>query len=133
MALTDKVRGEKPVITVVNKSDLPARLDAGKLGDAGHLALSCREDIGAVKERLTEILDGMSESSEQILISKRQIGQVEATLNAIGEAFAPLERGELEIFSFHINEAIMSLSAISRPYEHDQMLDEMFGNFCLGK
>ncbi len=132
-SLIDEVSGNKPVITVINKSDLPAEFDIGMLQQDAPVSLSCRGDISPLKARLTDVLDGMSDSSEQILISKRQIAQVEMTLRALSDALAPLMRGELEIFSFHINEAIASLSAISRPYEHDQMLDEMFGNFCLGK
>ena len=30
-------------------------------------------------------------------------------------------------------EGLEQISAITRPYENDQMLDVMFGEFCLGK
>jgi tRNA modification GTPase len=51
----------------------------------------------------------------------------------IKEAFDPLEDQELEIFSFHLNEAVKAISSITRPFENDEMLDKMFGSFCLGK
>lgn len=41
--------------------------------------------------------------------------------------------GDFEIFSLHINEAIKCLESITKPYNYDEMLDKMFGNFCLGK
>jgi len=51
----------------------------------------------------------------------------------IQEAFIPLEDQELEIFSFHLNEAVKEMASITRPFENDEMLDKMFGSFCLGK
>ena len=61
------------------------------------------------------------------------LNEVKSTIKNIQEASAPLEKGELEFFSYHINEALENISNITRPYEHDQMLDVMFGSFCLGK
>ena len=68
-----------------------------------------------------------------MLISARQIHAVEATVRAIEESFEPLEEGELELFSFWLNEAVKQLNSITRPFENDEMLEKMFGSFCLGK
>ena len=67
------------------------------------------------------------------LVSKSQVIAVQDTLNNINESKALLETGELEFFAHHINEALQNISKITRPYENDQMLDVMFGEFCLGK
>lgn len=67
------------------------------------------------------------------LISKRQVDAVEQTLFHINESTTPLQTGELEFFAYHITEALENISNITRPYENDQMLDVMFGAFCLGK
>jgi tRNA modification GTPase len=67
------------------------------------------------------------------LVSKRQVDSVSQTLFHINEACSPLSTGELEFFAYHINEALENISNITRPYEHTQMLDVMFGSFCLGK
>lgn len=125
--------GQKPLIVALNKSDLPPRFDETKLEGFESVRISCKGEISHLKDAIIRILDGMHDSSEQILISKRQIDMVEKTIASIDGSIDPLRRGELEIFSFYINEAIADISAISRPYEHSQMLDEMFGNFCLGK
>jgi len=39
----------------------------------------------------------------------------------------------LELFSYQIRDAIGHISRITHPYENDEMLDQMFGEFCLGK
>ena len=51
----------------------------------------------------------------------------------IDEAGEPLASQELEIFSFHLNEAVKEMASITRPFENDEMLEKMFGSFCLGK
>ena len=79
------------------------------------------------------ILDSNTHSDEMTLISKRQISSVENTLYNIELSKTPLNSGELEFFAHYISEALEHISAITRPYENDQMLDVMFGEFCLGK
>jgi tRNA modification GTPase len=44
-----------------------------------------------------------------------------------------IKKGEFEFFAYHINEALKHISNITKPYEYSQMLDVMFGEFCLGK
>jgi tRNA modification GTPase len=66
-------------------------------------------------------------------ISTRQIEAVRYTLVEIIEAIEPLGDQDLEIFSFHMNQAIHAMASITRPFDNDEMLDKMFGSFCLGK
>ncbi len=84
-------------------------------------------------ELLKNIMDTTNSSDEIMLISQRQILAVQNTLTNIEEALIPLQDQELEIFSFHLNEAVKEMASITRPFENDEMLDKMFGSFCLGK
>ncbi|HHS92803.1 MAG TPA: tRNA uridine-5-carboxymethylaminomethyl(34) synthesis GTPase MnmE, partial [Campylobacterales bacterium] len=61
------------------------------------------------------------------------IEAVEKTKEAILEAKRPLLNGELEFFSYHLQDAIKALSSISKPYDSEEILDKMFTEFCLGK
>ena len=54
-------------------------------------------------------------------------------MREIEAAQMPLQMGELEIFAFHLNEAIRHIASITRPMESSELLDRMFGEFCLGK
>ena len=42
---------------------------------------------------------------------------------------ASSDLGELEFFAHYITESLEQISSITRPYENDQMLDVMFGEF----
>ena len=121
----------KEIIKVVNKSDLDSQLDKTRIGQ--FIELSTKEDINPLIRQIETILDSNTHSDEMTLISKRQVQSVEDTLNNINLSLMPLESGELEFFAHHITEALEAISNITRPYENDQMLDVMFGEFCLGK
>ena len=130
MDLIEVYAKEKEVIYVKNKIDLPQKLD---LGIAFDVEVNTKESVEALIQKLGEILDASNVSDEVMLISARQIQAVEATIRSIEESFEPLEDGELELFSFWLNEAVKELNSITRPFENDEMLDKMFGSFCLGK
>ena len=97
------------------------------------LKLNSKDSVTSLIESLQNIMDRSNSSDEIMLISQRQIMAVENTLNNIEEALLPLQDQELEIFSFHPNEAVKEMASITRPFENDEMLDKMFGSFCLGK
>jgi tRNA modification GTPase len=97
------------------------------------LELNSKENVDKLMEYLENYLDTKNASDEIMLISQRQIGSIEDTLKNIQDAIIPLQDGELEIFSFHLLEATKAISSITRPFENDEMLDKMFGSFCLGK
>ena len=121
----------KEKIVILNKSDLENKFDKSILDE--HISLSTKEDINPLIKKLENILDNNSHSDEMTLISKRQVDSVNQTLFHIVQAREPIQTGELEFFAHHINEALQNISNITRPYEHSQMLDIMFGEFCLGK
>ena len=125
--------GEREVIVAVNKSDLPRRFDATPLSRFDPVDVSATMGFERLTERLEEILDSVGRGEELMLISARQVEAVEQAEQAVERAAIPLKRGELEFFSYHIEEAVKHLSSISKPYENEEILDKMFGEFCLGK
>ena len=122
---------EKEIIRVLNKSDLSNKFEKSKLAD--FIQLSTKEDINPLICKIENLLDSNTHSDDMTLISKRQVDEVEKTLFHINESSIPLQTGELEFFAHHITESLEHISNITRPYENDQMLDVMFGAFCLGK
>jgi tRNA modification GTPase len=121
----------KEILTVLNKSDLENKFDKTKIEN--FIELSTKDDINPLIKKIEMILDSNTHSDEMTLISKRQIISVENTLYSINLSKNPLESGELEFFAHYITDALEQISSITRPYENDQMLDVMFGEFCLGK
>jgi tRNA modification GTPase len=124
---------QKETIVLINKSDLEQRFDQESLQRYHPITYSCKEKSTFLFEKLQEILDTKSSYSDQILISSRQVTEVENALSYLQASKISLQSGELEIFALEVNRAILSISAITKSFENDEMLDKMFGSFCLGK
>jgi tRNA modification GTPase len=123
----------KEIIVILNKADLKNSFDRARLNGYDYIEQNSKESADALVALLKNVMDKSNGSDEMMLVSLRQIDAVKKTLEAINEAKEPLKDQELEIFSFHITEAINAMNSITRPFETDEMLDRMFGSFCLGK
>jgi tRNA modification GTPase len=124
---------QKHVIAAINKSDLPAKFEREKLAAWHPVEVSAKKGFIRLTEALEAVLDAVGEGDDLMLISARQIEAVTAAREAIMEAKRPLMQGELEFFSYHLQEAVKAISSISKPYDSEEILDKMFGEFCLGK
>ncbi|MDQ7044225.1 MAG: tRNA uridine-5-carboxymethylaminomethyl(34) synthesis GTPase MnmE [Sulfurimonas sp.] len=129
--LLKSVENSKQTIIVKNKKDLEEKFLFPSL--EFDLELNSKDDVSSLVAVLEEIMDRSNSSDEIMLISSRQISAVEETMKNIQESFLPLEDQELEIFSFHLNEAVKEMARITRPFENDEMLDKMLGSFWVGK
>jgi len=124
---------DKECIVAINKSDLPRELETASLDIFDPIEISAKHQFQNLTQALEKRLDGIGQSDDLMLISARQIEAVEQSHREIDQAYIPLEQGELEFFSYHLQEAVKHLSSITRPYDNEEILDKMFGEFCLGK
>ncbi|SFV56864.1 GTPase and tRNA-U34 5-formylation enzyme TrmE [hydrothermal vent metagenome] len=132
LSIVEKYK-DKHCIVAINKTDLECKLDKEKLEKFNPIEVSAKKGFERLTQRMEELLDSIGEGEELMLISARQIEAVKVAKNAILEAKVPLLEGELEFFSYHLQEAVKAISSISKPYDSEEILDKMFGEFCLGK
>lgn len=131
LSLIKSDASDKHILYVKNKIDLEPKFS--DIDIKFDMELNSKESVDELVKALENIMNITNSSDEMMLISQRQISAVENTLKNIEEALFPLQDQELEIFSFCLNEAVKEMASITRPFENDEMLDKMFGSFCLGK
>ena len=124
---------DSQVLIVLNKIDRAKNTNLEQFNGFEVVKISAKESVEPLIEKIEELLNSLSKSDELMLISTRQIESVTKAFKEIEESREPLLNNELEFFSYHINSAIEALNEITRPYRHEEMLDKMFGEFCLGK
>ena len=124
---------DKEIIVALNKSDLEQKFDIENLKKYTPIGVSAKYNFRELTDKLEALFDNIGSDEELMLISTRQIEAVERTKEAILDAKEPLLNGELEFFSYHLQDAITALGSISKPYDSEEILDKMFGEFCLGK
>ena len=120
-------------IVALNKCDLPQILDDDRIESLSPVRISAKNDFAPLMEEMRKRLDELGGDMEIMLTTARQMEAVERCRDEIEYSIPPLERGELELFSFHMNEAVKSISSITKPMQSEEILDRMFGEFCLGK
>ena len=124
---------DKHIIVALNKIDLKQKLQMPESNNFDIVKVSAKKEFVKLTEKLEKLFDSIGEGEELMLISARQIEAVTKAKHSIDEAKTPLLDGELEFFSYHLQEAVKYISSISKPYDSEEILDKMFGEFCLGK
>jgi len=134
ISLLEKYHDQKEIVVILNKSDKDSnKIDKNIFNRYETIIFNKDKDIKEIIEKIKSILDNSSAEDELILSSKRQIDAVQKANEAIKLSIENLEIDELELFAYNINDAIQAISSITQSFERDEILDKMFGNFCLGK
>ncbi|AIA29645.1 tRNA modification GTPase TrmE [Mycoplasmopsis californica] len=127
--VTDLARQyNKEVIKVYNKNDL---IDA----PAGTISISVNEG------KITPLLDALAHKFTQIdldnaeyLTNARQLSLIKKAHKSVQNALNALENNiYADMVIVDINEAWQNLSDIAGRADNEDLLDDMFKNFCLGK
>lgn len=133
------------LIIALNKSDLESKLDLKSLeplikpldSSVEILkvnALDSKATLQTLKTALSKKLESSKINENGVILSAAfQIDSAFKTLSNLKESKVFLETNELELFSFHINEALRNLGEITSPFLNEEVLDSMFSEFCLGK
>lgn len=122
---------DKNIVIALTKSDLPQILDTQLLSKYETVFVSkFKQNIDLI-DNLNKQLKTLDLYEGTTLVGHRQISSLELALNSIDKA--SIVTDELELFSYNITEAIDELSNIVNPPVYDELLDTIFGTFCLGK
>jgi tRNA modification GTPase len=132
LTLLQNYKTSKQILMVLNKIDLPNHFDTQRLV-TDFIALSYQNEPHELTQKLEIILDQTTVDDSIMLTSTRQIEAVKKAYENVESSYQLLGEGELELFAFHINEAIHSISSITTAFERDEILEKMFSSFCLGK
>ena len=121
---------EQKIFFVLNKTDLKPKFNAPKGYE--FIKICTKNSLAPLINELSKHLDSL-DSEDFIVSNALLIGACESASVAIQRASELLSEQNLELFAFECNEAIKTIAKFTREFESDEILDEMFGTFCLGK
>lgn len=130
---------ERNVLIVLNKSDLTPVVAEKDLGQYGHPVLSLSagtgEGLEALKEQLLSLaLSHADTASSALLTNTRHIELVRQSREALKRALDSIEAGmPVDCAVVDLREAWDLLGSITGDTVHDDMVEEIFSRFCLGK
>ena len=137
--LIRKYRGKNSLI-VLNKSDLPRKLEAGKIkelaGSSPVVEVSALKgrNIDKLRSRLSALFAPGAGKEEEIILHARQKDSLQAILDALRRARALLAgRHSEEVYAEEIRTAIRLVGELTGEVRAEEILDDIFGRFCVGK
>ena len=132
----------KEAIIIINKLDLPKRIDMEEVERlaAGRkiIMASIKEDQGIdeLEKAIGEMFfSGSIESGDLTYVSNaRHISLLNAALKSINDALAGIEMGiPIDIVQIDMTKAWETLGEIIGERIHDELINQLFSQFCLGK
>lgn len=137
LEVIERVGGRKAIF-VVNKSDLPRRLDPGIFAGRDAVGISARTGEGIEllrSEILRRTLTRSTESREGALVTNlRHKVLIAESLRALEESLSTMTGGgPLEIAAVGLRSALDSLGEIVGAVTTDDILNRIFRDFCIGK
>ncbi|MBQ8193324.1 MAG: tRNA uridine-5-carboxymethylaminomethyl(34) synthesis GTPase MnmE [Bacilli bacterium] len=127
---------DKKKIIVVNKIDLESNLDKSILDNYIEISVKEGTGINKVKEEIKRLFNiGELETSDMTYLSNaRSISLLHKTMNSIEEAMNEIQLcSPIDIVEFSLKDAWNSLGEVIGETYTDELLDELFSRFCLGK
>ena len=133
--LLDKTKNKKRII-VVNKIDLETKLDKSLLDN--YIEISAKENIGIdkIKNEIKRLFNiGEISSNDMTYLSNaRSIALLKKSLNNINEVIEEINNDNpIDIVELSLKDAWNNLGEVIGETYTDELLDELFSRFCLGK
>lgn len=133
---------DKKRIIVLNKQDLPARLDTAallQLVDADEIiktAIPTSDGMDALDERIAKLFFGGIENSQgTVMVSNaRQIGLLRQASKSLDAVMAGIHAGmPIDLVQIDMTAAWDKLGEITGESAPDELITQLFSQFCLGK
>lgn len=130
---------EVPAVAVINKTDLPRKLDEqeirSQVGRVVTMSAASGDGLAKLEEALAELL-GTAEldPAAAMLATERQREAAQSCLVCLEEAAAALEDGmTLDAVTVSIEDAVRHLLELTGERVSEAVVDQVFHRFCVGK
>lgn len=126
----------KKRIIVVNKEDLVKKIDLSKLSDYILISSFNEEDINKLEKMIKEKcnLEDINNLDASYIGNARQVSKLKQAHKAIIDSINSININQpIDIIGLDINLAWKTLGEITGDVSSDDLINELFSKFCLGK
>ena len=129
---------DKNILVIYNKKDKNNNYKYGKLSKYRYINISTfdKECVDELRKKISEIFDlkSICESNYTYISNARQIGLLNNSMQIISEIETALEMNyEIDMIEIDLKRLWNTLSSITGEVNDDDLLNEIFSKFCLGK
>ncbi len=133
------IKGLDPenTLVIINKTDLESRMDMEYFKSFMSVEISAKENRGLsdLTEKISEICGTARLSPDSaVLINERQRACAENALSGVKEAYAAIDMGlTLDAVGICLDDALSALFELTGRRVTNEVADEIFRSFCVGK
>lgn len=129
---------EKNYIVIINKTDLDNKLNIDKYNLKNIIKMSAKNNDGInnLKQKIKDIynLENISLNDMSYLSNARSISLLKKALDSLEKAVLNIENEmPIDMVEMDIKESCLYLSEILGENYNENLINELFSNFCLGK
>ena len=130
--------GVANLVVIVNKADLPRRIDVGALADRfdNVISLSAKtgEGITTLTDHITSLYPAGTTAQGELLTNARQADAVSRAWNAVREARSALRIGMTpDVVLSDVENALSALGELNGKSLREDLVATIFSRFCVGK
>ena len=130
--------GVANLVVIVNKADLPRRIDVGALADRfdNVISLSAKtgEGITTLTDHITSLYPAGTTAQGELLTNARQADAVSRAWNAVREARSALRIGMTpDVVLSDAENALSALGELNGKSLREDLVATIFSRFCVGK
>lgn len=130
--------GVANLVVIVNKADLPRRIDVGALADRfdNVISLSAKtgEGITTLTDHITSLYPAGTTAQGELLTNARQADAVSRAWNAVREARSALRIGMTpDVVLSDAENALSALGELNGKSLREDLVSTIFSRFCVGK
>lgn len=129
--ILDLINGKK-YIKIANKADLANICD--KSAPDLYLSAITKQGFDKLKQKIKQFNINFSNEELEFTTNSRQQDCLERAKQALNHAFSAAQKKELQdLISIDVKSALLSLDEITGEVITDEILNNIFDNFCIGK
>ena len=128
-SLIDKFDKNNPIMLVINKSDMAQDSRKG-----AHISAKNRQGLEELKNSIVDLfVDKSVDTSGNIITNQRHAQAVKAALESVKNALLSFDTMPLECSLVDLKDAYFVLGEITGSTANEDIINNIFERFCLGK
>ena len=134
--LLENIKGRNAIV-IINKTDLESKIDMSVFDSMEVVEISAKENTGydELVQKIAEITGSANLSPDSaVLINERQRACAQKALESVEEAYFAITQGNtLDAVGICVDDALSSLFELTGKRVTNEVADEIFRSFCVGK
>ena len=135
LKILEKIK-DKNYITIINKIDLAKKIDDSKLKNTVYVSATEDKNIDGIKNKIKELfnLEKIKTADLTYLTGARNIATLKKVLNLISDVNKGIsENAPIDMIEIDLKSIWNLLGEITGESYDEELLDELFSRFCVGK